>query len=419
MQQIKKINLTVLFVLVSVFSFAQNNTNSPYTRFGYGEIADYGSGKSKSMGGTSIGIRSSTSINSANPAAYTSIDSLTFMFEFGGIGKISQFSNSEGSVNAFNANIEYLNLQFPINKWLALSAGLLPYSFVGYDFSQTDSIEQATFTGSEYVNYTQNFLGNGSINQAYLGLGAKIGKHFSVGVNSSYLFGSIVNNHNIKFNINENPLFGATYKNSSLSVRDISFRYGLQYFTELNKNAKLTVGCIFENKSKLNGEYSIGISGVDTVSLTNNGNFELPLVIGGGLSFELKNKLLIGADVLFHNWADANFFGVKDSLNNRMKLSLGGEYLPNNNSKNYLKRITYRFGGYLTNDYLGIDQNTGNYGITFGFGFPAKGNRSLLNLGVEYGKVGVASNNLIREDYWKITLNTTFIETWFFKRRFE
>jgi len=420
MQKITKFSLVVLFVMVSGLTLAQNNTNSPYTRFGYGEITDNGSGKSKAMGGTSIGIRSNTCINTANPASYTSIDSLTFMFEFGGIGQMSRFTNSQGSIHTYNANIEYITMQFPIKKWLAGSAGLLPYSFVGYNFSSQDSIPTSTNNGIEQVKYTLRSLGTGSLNQAYIGLSAKIGKHFAIGLNTSYIFGSIQNTDSLTF-VKSDITSGSapTTRNATLSVRDINFRYGLQYFTNLSKNTKLTVGLIFENKSSLNGDYSLGISGVDTISSKNKASFEKPLTIGGGLSFDFKDKLTIGGDFLYQNWADAKFFGVKDSLSNRTKFSIGGEYLPNINSKKYINKMTYRFGAFLKNDYLNINKSTSDYGLTFGLGLPSKGTKSLFNLGFEYGKIGSVSNNLIKEDYYKISFNVTFNETWFFKRRFE
>jgi len=39
----------------------------------------------------------------------------------------------------------------------------------------------------------------------------------------------------------------------------------------------------------------------------------------------------------------------------------------------------------------------------------------MLNLGVEYGKIGSA--DLLSEDYFKLTLNIVFNEHWFFKRK--
>ncbi|MBN1463681.1 MAG: hypothetical protein JXQ69_04970 [Paludibacteraceae bacterium] len=417
MQKTIKNSWIVILVLFSSFTQAQNNTNSPYSRFGYGEIADNTSGKSKAMGGTFIGVRSNNCINAANPASYTGIDSLTFMFEFGAVAKQSRFSNTSGRMDTLSANIEYITLQFPIKRWLAASAGLLPYSFVGYNFSQNDSISRPTLSGTEQVVYEKTFLGSGSINQVYLGLSAKIGKHIAVGVNTSYMFGSIENKQQLNFLSPSD--YWDTDKISKLTVRDINFRYALQYFTNVSKKAQLTAGVIVENKSNLAGNYSVEISDVDTISSANNSTFQTPFVLGLGLSYDVKNKLALAADFLYHDWSDVNYFGVKDTLMDKMKFSVGAEYLPSINSKSYIKRITYRLGGYVTNDYLSINKNVLNYGITFGLALPTKANKSVFNLGFEYGKVGSTLNNQIREDYFKISLNTTFSEMWFFKRRFE
>ena len=72
-----------MFLLASTAHFAvsQNNTNSPYTRFGYGEISDGAATELRGMGGVSLGNRSQHTINSVTPASYTSVDSLTFMFD--------------------------------------------------------------------------------------------------------------------------------------------------------------------------------------------------------------------------------------------------------------------------------------------------------------------------------------------------
>ena len=42
--------LVFLLMMLSGATIAQNNTNSPYTRYGYGQLADQGSGNSKAMG---------------------------------------------------------------------------------------------------------------------------------------------------------------------------------------------------------------------------------------------------------------------------------------------------------------------------------------------------------------------------------
>lgn len=416
----KKISIICATALsiISSSSFAQNNTLSPYTRYGYGELADNLSGRIKSMGGTALGMRSKTTINSANPASYSSIDSMCFMFEIGASGKQSTFTNNTQSLQSFTGNLDYMSFQLPLGKYIALSGGIQPFSFVGYNLSSTISDTIPTHTGSSMVYATSSFTGSGSTNQLYGGLSAKLGKHFSAGININYIFGDM--EHKRKLDINNDS---SVYK-SNLTINDINFRYGIQYFTNINKNHNLTIGAIFENKSKLGGSYTLsdytGSVVSDTISKNNDSDFETPLTVGLGVSYGFKDKLVVGADVLFQNWANAHFFGLTDTLKNRTKISLGGEYRENPNAKNYFKRMTYRLGANMSNSYISINgESPLNYGITFGLGLPARGNKSLINLGFEYGRVGKASATQMQEDYFKFSLSATFNETWFFKRRLE
>ena len=72
--------LVFLLMMLSGAAVAQNNTNSPYTRYGYGQLADQGSGNSKAMGGIAYGLRDKYQVNFANPASYTrSIRLLLFL----------------------------------------------------------------------------------------------------------------------------------------------------------------------------------------------------------------------------------------------------------------------------------------------------------------------------------------------------
>ena len=93
----------VLFLVFAHLLVGQNNTNSPYTRFGYGELIDANSGEQRAMGGIGIGSRNSSSINAMNPASYSAVDSMTFMFDFGVSGLISRFSDPTGKNSIFNS----------------------------------------------------------------------------------------------------------------------------------------------------------------------------------------------------------------------------------------------------------------------------------------------------------------------------
>ena len=47
----------LLLTMVTGMAIAQNNTNYPYTRYGYGDLSDQNFGNSKAMGGIAFGLR--------------------------------------------------------------------------------------------------------------------------------------------------------------------------------------------------------------------------------------------------------------------------------------------------------------------------------------------------------------------------
>ena len=66
--------------------------------------------------------------------------------------------------------------------------------------------------------------------------------------------------------------------------------------------------------------------------------------------------------------------------NNRWKFALGGQFTPRPRG-NYAQRINYRLGGYYSNDYLKIGDNSlREYGLSLGFGLPAPGSKTVINL---------------------------------------
>ena len=56
----------LLLTMVTGMAIAQNNTNSPYTRYGYGDLSDQSFGNSKAMGGIAFGLRDGAQINPLN-----------------------------------------------------------------------------------------------------------------------------------------------------------------------------------------------------------------------------------------------------------------------------------------------------------------------------------------------------------------
>ncbi len=416
----KLLFLVLSFLFVSQFSISQNNTNSPYTRFGYGDISDNNSGDQRAMGGVAIGNRSSQSINTVNPASYSVVDSMTFMFDLGISALASRFSDPTGHKTTMNANLEYITMQFPLAKWLGFSAGMLPYSFSGYNFYSKDSIAvNSNQSTQQYSYFTKSFAGSGGFTQVYSGISANFFNHISLGLNAYYMFGTMTNNRNLTF-LNTTD-YTSTSQYNTLTASNFRFRYGMQFYNNFAKKHDVTLGLIYEQKAKFNGSFSKITTSVLTDTIPGNKDFEMPQTFGVGLFYTYDKKLSVGVDYSMQDWKDAKFFGQTDSLNNRSKLAIGVEYTPNPLGRNFSDRIKYRVGFNTSNSYFKVGNVTPpqNLGITFGLGLPLydKSSRSvtMLNTSLEYGKIG--SNTLLSEDYLKLTVNVTFNEHWFFKRK--
>ena len=176
----KRIFVTYLLACLALAVSAQNMTSSPYSRFAYGDLGDDAPNTQRGMGGVGIGMRSNKAINPLQPASYTACDSVTFMFDLAGSVMWTNYADASGQRNRANGNLEYLSLQLPIYKrYIALSAGVMPFSSVGYNFALSDSIN------SDY-HYTMTYAGEGGITEVFGGLSFNIMNWFAVGANAYY-----------------------------------------------------------------------------------------------------------------------------------------------------------------------------------------------------------------------------------------
>ena len=83
MRRFRIITSLLAILIANVALRAENGMNSPYTRYGLGQLSSMETGTSKGMGGTGIGLRNSNQINLLNPASYSSVDTLTFLMDIG------------------------------------------------------------------------------------------------------------------------------------------------------------------------------------------------------------------------------------------------------------------------------------------------------------------------------------------------
>lgn len=397
---------------------AQNNTSSPYSRYGYGELVEPGFGYIKSVGGITAGVRNSCYTNSGNPASYTAIDSLGFRFEFGASVKSSSFEDKQNKQQSWDSNLDYLGLQFPIKKWMAFSAGIQPYSFVGYEFSNLNKSNSTIAAGS--LTDTVTYKGSGGVTQCYFGLGFKAGKRLNLGVNGYYNFGKLTHQSRVGF---DNSAYHGTVQNNEISVHDWCVGFGAQYEIPLSEKRNLTIGATLDLPSNVKADAykKVVTPYVDTLTVNFDDSFGLPLAFGAGFAYDLSESVMVGADYKFQKWSDAEFFG-ENTLDDRHRFACGVDVLPEKNSKKFLKRVSYRAGFNFANSYFDVNNDDYNQlAASLGFGLPLRrtNNPSILNLGLEYGRAGKKADDLIREKYFKVSLNLSINERWFVKHKFE
>jgi hypothetical protein len=227
-------------ILCGLSGYAQNNnTSSPFSRFGLGDLNPNGYGRSSAMGGASLGSRHAVQVNSANPASYTANDSLSFIFDFGVDGTFSNYKSNSGTRRTNDVNFRYFSLTWPITKWMGAGLGLQPYSDMGYEVGFSDSLPVIG-------NTFQRYFGEGTTSKAFFGAAIRPFKGLSVGANLNYIFGRL--NKNTLFQFADPAMYSST-KIESTRLRDFTLTYGLQYDLRLKENQYLTLGLTFENKS--------------------------------------------------------------------------------------------------------------------------------------------------------------------------
>lgn len=407
--------LVFLLLILSVTTVAQNNTNSPYTRYGYGQLADQGSGNSKAMGGIAYGLRDKYQTNFVNPASYTAIDSLTFIFDGGVSLQNTNLSDGKVKMNAKNSSFDYITMQFRLGKWAAMSLGLLPYSNVGYSMGD--------YTGQGESANSVTYTGEGGMHQLYLGAGFKIFKNLSVGANISYLWGDVTRQRYSQFPNYSQAM--STSTTSNVSLKSYKLDFGMQYTQQLGKKHAMTLGAVFSPGHDLNNEAyfqdQVGSSYTGTTITTRDTvvTCGIPMTIGAGVTYVYDNRLTVGADFMYQNWSSVTYMNAKDAFNNRTKISFGAEYLPNPLGRSYFSHVKYRLGAYYSKPYYKIDgQSAANeYGVTAGFGLPIPRTRSVLSLSAQYVRVEGTSKAFLNENILRICVGVTFNERWFFKRK--
>jgi len=437
---INRLLAIAFFFALLIPASGQNQENSPYTRFGLGELTDPFFSAQGQMGGWTASYQDPYFTNYLNPASLGYLTATSM--ELGLYGRNNTLEDRFGKTTQWGGNLSHLSLAFPImnpindalNKkdrkfFWGSAITLTPFSRVSYNIRTVEFVEGVGRVRRQYS-------GNGGTYKLFLGNGFRY-KDFSFGANFGLLMGSIENSRQIILD-DFTYSFTENFRDDQV-FRSFLWNAGAQYrlwlrrprIDEAKRISRYMVFGVYGNsENNLRNELSRNylkfsdiLQVVDTI-LSEEGvryNTKLPAQITMGLSYVQENKIRFGLDYSMAGWNAYNSPIDGSTLQNTWSINAGGEYIPDISSiSNYFNKIRYRAGFRIAKDPRVFNDQLNLFEINAGVGLPFIVSRevSFLHLGFTYGQLS-GTNAPISERFFRINFGFTFIDnTWFVKRRF-
>lgn len=432
-------SILAALLLSAVCAFAQSGeygSYSPYSIFGVGNLAGSPSAYVSGMAGTGIASRNHRYLNTLNPAAVSVRDSLALMIDFSVFNTNTIYTQTYGGVTRHSANnatnIGGFSISFPIWDDLAGYLGLRPYSSVGYTFSVNSADADAGVV-------TQTHSGIGSLYNFYGGLSHNFANRLSIGAEADYIFGKLEKEFVQDF---ASSGYNEAQTNHTLTLNSFTGKFGAQYEQPIGKDFKLSLGATYTMRSWLHGfnngdYYSAGsvqnLTLPESYADTLRGASGIALAgeLGLGITLNFRNKLRASFDYTRSDWRNSGMdsakgFAVSDSQQSfensvRESFKLGFEYVPNISDVRYFyKRMAYRAGAYFNNEYYTVaGRPVNSAGITIGATLPVFRWYNGLSVALDIGQRGPFSGNLVRENYFKISVGVNLFDIWFQQPRYD
>ncbi len=433
----------ISFSIISSFVFAQEN--SPYSRYGIGDIVPNQNIVNRGMGGIAAGYSDFQSINFINPASLANLRSTVFDLGADVDVRTLKSNTSPQKYKSVNTLISYLQVGFPIapermtkkgNSW-GVSFGLRPITRINYKIEKN-----ARLTNIDSLNTI--YEGNGGITQANVSTGIKI-KNFSFGLSTGYAFGNKDYSTRLDF-INDSVNYYKSNTGNITRFGGVFLNAGFQYDIKVKKDDLLRIGAyanfqqsLSAKREDINETFAYDGAGgtytVDTVSFTSGveGKITIPATYGIGFTYS-NAHWLYGADLEMTSWEKYRYYKEPDAVQNSFTVKVGAQYLPasiGTTTSRYWSFVKYRAGFYYGNDYIKLDdKNRTNYGVTLGAAMPlTKLQRNsyeyyrdgdvMLNAGIEYGSRGSKESQSLRENIMRFSIGVTMSARWFMKPKYD
>ncbi len=406
---------TLLIFITSLTIYAQDGSPSPYSYYGLGDSSFKGNVENISMGGISS-YADSIHYNINTPASLARLKYVTL--SLGLSNRFIRMEDQNDQVTVSAHNISYFALGIPIGKKAGIGFGILPETTSSFKIYNKASTGVYTFEGF------------GGLSRLFVAASYQINKNLSLGIEFQHHFGFlrqeniwIPDNSTIYTREDNNEdLLGSTFKVSGLFTYPLKNKHFLSANLDYQLGKKLKAH--YTGKIRLIRVNSTGreiiVSSIEKAEQESTIN--LPSILNAGIGIGKKNEWYVGAGINYvdlknftNQYMDPSTITYKDAYS----LHLGGVYQPEYNSiRHYWKKITFRTGAYYKQTGMVLyGEDIKDFGITFGLGLPSLKGLSNLNFGVELGKRGTTSHNLVKENYINLHISFSLNDVWFIKRK--
>lgn len=436
-----------LAALPSVRSVAQGQqgSGSPYSAYGFGDLAGTSQTVQAMMGGVGIALADPFGVSHANPASYPYL--LHTTFEAGVAVRNLAYDTDAISSRGRNTRMQGLTLGVPFAKgrW-GIALGVNPVSTVGYKITETAAVEGGT---ASLV-----YAGSGGLNRAFVGAGHMIWQRndsvnrdakITMGANLDYLFGTVEGSRKVYY-----PSGNGYYNSSitsSLVVRSPVASIGLQLADDLvglhrarqrmtarkdrlrKQDAKkemdllnagrdpaqrpklvlprgegealrFRLGLSLELPASLSARsttlannFVVGSTGVefprDTASFIDGatGTLEIPLQLGAGFAV-YNNHWTLALEHRRRDWSqlrtNVEGYGTTGTLNNGASYAFGASYRPSGSDRgNFITGATFRMGLRYAEDYINVNgRDLSQIGLSLGLSLPVMGSNTRSRINI-------------------------------------
>ncbi len=437
---------SIILASVLWLTTASAQENSPYSRYGLGDIQPAQHILSRGMAGVSVAFSDAQTVNFSNAASFANLRIVTYDLALSIDSRTLRNTNSPEKYNSTNFAPSYLALGLPINrkKQIGAAFGIRPISRINYSVSKTERLNNIDSLETLYE-------GTGGLNQFFAGIGKKW-KGLSLGVMFGYNFGrketstkiALVNDTvaYYKANYSTATTFGGAFVNAGLQyeflldstfIKDKGMKIHVLRFGASGTLGQKLYAKQDTQRETFNYDASGGVFKIDSVYAVTDvkGRIEIPSTYTVGFLFQeslagIVDVWSVGAEFTATKWSDYRFYNQADAVTNNWQLRVGGQWAPDpTNFRNYLSRVTYRAGFHFGKDYINADgKELKNYGVTIGFGLPVRQPRyspnqfTTLHTALEFGKRG-SNVNSITESYFRFSLGLSLSDIWFIKRKYD